>query len=139
MKVLLDTNIIVDVALDRQPYFRDSEGVLRLAEESRIEGYISASTLSDLYYIIRKGRGREWTLDFLQQLITFCSIATVDDAVIRMALGLDFRDFEDAIQYSVAVINHLEAIATRNPDDFTRVSLPIFTPDRLLQEFAENE
>jgi predicted nucleic acid-binding protein len=57
-RVLLDTNIIVDMALDRQPYFRDSERVLRLVEESRIEGYISASTLSDLDYIIRKGRER---------------------------------------------------------------------------------
>ena len=66
MKVLLDTNIIVDVALERQPYLEDSEQVLLLVEQQQVEGYISASTFSDLYYIIRRGRGREWTLEFLK-------------------------------------------------------------------------
>ena len=69
MKVLLDTNIIVDVALGRQPYFEASEKILLLVEQEQVVGYISASTFSDLYYIIRRGRGREWTLDFLTQIL----------------------------------------------------------------------
>jgi predicted nucleic acid-binding protein len=56
VKILLDTNIILDYALERQPYFRDSEIVLLMAEQGRIEGYISALTFSDLYYIIRKDK-----------------------------------------------------------------------------------
>jgi predicted nucleic acid-binding protein len=139
MKILIDTNIIVDVALERQPFLENSLGVLTLANQKRVEGYISSSAISDIYYIIRKKKGKELTLEFINSILTFCSIATVDDAAIRMALSLDFRDFEDGIQYSVAVINRLEAIVTRNPDDFTRVSLPILTPDRLPRDFQENE
>jgi len=105
VKVLVDTNIIVDDALQRQPFYESSEQTLLLIEQGQVEGYISASTFSDLYYLIRKARGREWTRDYLRQLATFCQIATVDQAVISMALATNFRDFEDAIQYSTAVLN----------------------------------
>lgn len=133
MKVLLDTNVIVDVALERQPYFSDSETVLSLVEQGQIEGYISASTFSDLYYIIRKDKGRNLTLEFLSEIFTFCRVATVDRAAINMALTTNFRDFEDAIQYSSAVVNNLEAIVTRNPQDFPVTTLRILTPQQLIQ------
>ncbi len=82
MTVLLDTNIIVDVALERQPYFEASQQVLLLVEQGQIEGYISASTFGDLYYIIRRSRGREWTIDFINWLVTYCQIPTVNEAVL---------------------------------------------------------
>ncbi len=118
MKVLLDTNIIVDDALEREPFWEASEQVLLLVEQRQVEGYVSASTFGDLYYIIRRGRGRDWTLNYLRRLITFCQVATVDQIAIAMALATNFRDFEDAIQYSTAVVNQLDAIVTRNPQDF---------------------
>jgi predicted nucleic acid-binding protein len=133
VKFLLDTNVIVDVALERQPYFSDSETVLSLVEQGQIEGYISATTFSDLYYIIRKDKGRNLTLEFLSDISTFCRVATVDRAAIDMALTANFRDFEDAIQYSTAVINNLEAIVTRNPQDFPVTTLRILTPQQLIQ------
>ncbi len=85
MKILIDTNIIIDNALEREPFWNASEQVLSLIEKGTIAGYISASTFSDLYYIIRKARGRDWTLTYLKQLITFCQIATVNQAAIIMA------------------------------------------------------
>jgi predicted nucleic acid-binding protein len=136
--VLLDTNIIVDVALERQPYFEASQQVLLLIEQGQIEGYISASTFSDLYYIIRRSRGREWTTDFINWLVTYCQIATVNEAVIRMALTTNFRDFEDAIQYATAVINQLDAIVTRNPQDFPVTTPRILTPNQLIQELTNS-
>ncbi|NJO73562.1 MAG: PIN domain-containing protein [Leptolyngbyaceae cyanobacterium RM1_406_9] len=136
MKVLIDTNILVDVALDRDPFFDQSEQIVRLVEQKQIEGYISASTFSDLYYVIRRVKGRDWTLQFLQQMSAICQIATVDEAVISMALTLNFRDFEDAIQYSTAVVNQLDAIATRNPQDFAEAALQIMAPDSLIQTLS---
>ena len=138
MTVLLDTNIIVDVALDRQPHFEASQQVLLLVEQGQIEGYISASTFGDLYYIIRRSRGREWTTDFIDWLVTYCQIATVNEAVIRMALTSNFRDFEDAIQYATAVINQLDAIVTRNPQDFSVTTPRILTPNQLIQELMNS-
>lgn len=133
MKVLLDTNVIVDVALERQPYFGDSEAVLLFAEQGQVEGYISASTFSDLYYIIRREKGRDLTLEFLREISSFCQVATVDQTAIAMALTANFRDFEDAIQYSTAVVNQLDAIVTRNPQDFPVTTPRIMTPEQLIQ------
>ncbi|MDZ8070028.1 MAG: PIN domain-containing protein [Nostoc sp. DedQUE08] len=136
MKILLDTNIIVDDALEREPFLEASEQVLVLVEQGQVEGYISASTFSDLYYIIRRARGREWTLTYLRQLVNFCQVAIVDSTTINMALNLNFRDFEDAIQYSSAVLNHLDAIITRNPRDFPVATPRIITPEELIQELT---
>ncbi|MEH2130641.1 MAG: PIN domain-containing protein [Nostoc sp.] len=138
MKVLLDTNIIVDIALERQPYITNSETVLAFVEQGQIEGYISAPTISDLYYLIRKQKGRDLTIDFLRQIITFCQIATVNKTAIRMALTANFRDFEDAIQYSTAVLNQLDAIITRNPQDFPVITPRILTPEQLIQELTNS-
>ena len=138
MKVLLDTNIIVDIALERQPYITNSETVLAFVEQEQIEGYISASTISDLYYLIRKQKGRDLTIEFLRQIITFCQIATVNQTAITMALTANFRDFEDAIQYSTAVLNQLDAIITRNPQDFPVITPRILTPEQLIQELTNS-
>lgn len=135
VKVLLDTNIIIDLALERQPHFEASEQILSLVEQGQIEGYISASTFGDLYYVIRKDKGRESTLYFLRRIATFCQVATVNQAAVSMALTANFRDFEDAIQHSTAVINQLDAIVTRNPRDFKVTTPRILTPTQLIQEF----
>ncbi len=138
MKILIDTNVIVDVALEREPYLVDSEQVLLFVEQDEVEGYISASTFSDLYYIIRRQKSREWTFDFLSRLFTYCEIATVNEAAIRMALTANFRDLEDAIQYATAAVNELEAIVTRNPDDFPVTTPRIMTPNQLIQELTNS-
>ncbi|MBN3873425.1 PIN domain-containing protein [Nostoc sp. JL33] len=138
MKVLLDTNIIIDIALERQPFFTNSETVLLFVEQGQIEGYISASTISDLYYLIRKQKGRDLAIEFLQEIATFCRIATVNQAVITMAFTTNFKDFEDAIQYSTAVVNQLDAIITRNPQDFPVVAPRILTPDQLIEELTNS-
>ncbi len=138
MKVLIDTNVIVDVALEREPFYAESDRILTFVEEGQIQGYVSASTFSDLYYIIRRDKGRDWTLEFLRQLATFCQVATVDNSVISIALTCNFKDFEDAIQYSTAVINLIDAIVTRNPRDFPVNTPRIVTPNQLILELTDS-
>ncbi|MBD2601830.1 MULTISPECIES: type II toxin-antitoxin system VapC family toxin [Microcystis] len=138
MKILIDTNIIIDNDLEREPFWNASEQVLSLIEKGTIAGYIAASTFSDLYYIIRKARGRDWTLTYLKQLITFCQIATVNQAAIIMAFTTNFQDFEDSIQYSTSVVNKLDAIITRNPQDFPIVTPRIITPEQLIAELTNS-
>ena len=137
MKVLIDTNIIVDLALERQPFYPESVQVISRVYQKRISGYLSASTISDIYYIIRKQKGRELTLDFLRRIRTLCQVATVNDAAIDIALNADrFRDFEDAIQYGTAIANQLNAIVTRNPQDFPVANPRIITPSQLIEELG---
>jgi predicted nucleic acid-binding protein len=137
MKVLLDTNIVIDYALERQPFWQNSEQIFLHLQQGRFIGYISASTVSDLYYIIRKQRGHSWTINFLERLVKFCSVPTIDHSVILMAFAANFSDFEDAIQYSTAVTSQMDAIVTRNPSDFANATeLQIFTPEQLIQSIA---
>ena len=135
MKVLLDTNVILDFALERQPWFVDSEEIIYLAEQKQITAYISASTISDIYYIIRKIKGKELALDFLKNIISICQVANVDSRIISMALNMNFKDFEDAIQYSSAVINQLDIIVTRNIKDFLFSQPKILTPSQFLENY----
>jgi len=136
VKVLIDTNIILDVALARNPFYPESLQVVSLVYEKRIEGYISASTISDVYYVLRKQIGRGLALDFLRRIRTICQIATVNDAAIVIAMKANFSDFEDAIQYGTAVVNQLDAIGTRNYLDFPVVTPRIITPSDLIQEIT---
>jgi predicted nucleic acid-binding protein len=137
VKVLLDTNIIVDIALERQPFFSNSEAILSFVELEQIEGYISASSFGDLYYIIRREKGRDLTTEFLRHIASLCQIATVDSTVINMALNSNFKDFEDDIQYSTAVQNNLGAIVTRNPRDYPVTTPRILTPEQLIQDLTQ--
>jgi len=137
MKALIDTNIFLDVALQRQLFLAESDQILSLVESERITGYISASTIGDFYYVARRGIGRTASLSFLESVLTFCRIATVDKDVIDNALELateaDFKDFEDAILNCTAIVNSLDTIVTRNVKDFAQSSLQILTPGQLVQ------
>jgi predicted nucleic acid-binding protein len=138
VKALLDTNVIIDYALEREPFWPTSEQVFLLIEAQRLVGYVSASTFGDLYYIIRKQRGHDWTLDFLTRLAQFCQVATVNQTIITAALTAQFKDFEDAIQYAAALDSQVDVIVTRNAKDFVVTTPRVMTPDRLIQEFVGN-
>ncbi|MEB3339979.1 PIN domain-containing protein [Okeania sp.] len=135
MKILIDTNIILDVALERQPFYLESIQVISFVYQKQIEGYISASSVSELYDIISKEKGRNLTVDFFRRIGTFCQMATVNDVVIDLALNTNFPNFEDAIKYSTALINQLDVIVTRNTQNFPVVNPQIMTPDLLIQQF----
>lgn len=133
MKVLVDTNVIIDTALQRQPFADASTRVLFLSQTKRFDGYVSASTISDIHYILRKQIGYSTALDFLRRLVTICDVANVDRNVIETALVSDFSDFEDAIQNCTATVAGIDAIVTRNTKDFTQSDLQILTPEQLIQ------
>lgn len=138
LKVLIDTNIVLDVALERSPFFSTSLSVFTLANNKRISAFISASTVSDLYYIIRKIKGHEATITFLRIIINLFKIATVDQDIIQASLNLGFKDFEDAIQYQVAINNQFDAIVTRNAKDFPSGIINILTPQILIAEVDQS-
>lgn len=138
-QILVDTNVIVDVALKRQPFFAASAQVLATAEAGLIEAFISGSTVSDIYYIVSKIKGKELAIDFLRRIFVFCHVAAVDKTVIESALASSFKDFEDAIQEYAAVESQLDAIVTRNPKDFAQSSLSVLTPEQLLERLVAGE
>jgi predicted nucleic acid-binding protein len=136
VKVLLDTNVLLDAALERHPFFLQSDEILLQAETEAFEAFISASTFSDLYYIIRKQKGHTPAFEFVHRAAQIYQIATVDTEVISLALRLEFSDFEDAIQCATASVNQLDAIVTRDIQGFARSPIQIFTPSTFIQSLT---
>jgi predicted nucleic acid-binding protein len=133
IKTLLDTNIILDIALLREPYFKSASGIFEKIDDRRIAGYITATTVTDIYYIVRKKLGRDKAIDFINNLLTVLDIIGVDKLVVLSAINSPFKDFEDGIQHFCAVLNELDFIITRNKDDFKESVLPVFTPEEFLE------
>ena len=132
MKILVDANVALDVLLERQPFFDSSVKVLGLSKGG-IELFISASSITDIYYIIRKKLGSKIAISLLQALLANVEVAAVTSSEIRRALDLDWDDFEDAVQYSAGERLAVDYIITRNISDFTFALIPILNPDELLE------
>ena len=136
-RVLLDTNIILDFALKRENFFENSKQILDLAYNKLIIAYISATTVTNIYYIAKKQKGREETIQFISSMLEFLEIATVDKRVVLGALELDFKDFEDAIQDCSATNFNIPIIITRNEADFKNSKLQIYTPEQFLRKLLK--
>lgn len=135
MKLLIDTNIVLDVLLKREPFYNNAIGVMNLAQYSNIQEYVSASAITDIYYIAyRQIKDKKLVGELLGRLLKIVSVAAVSEKEIRKALELGWNDFEDAVQYSVAVLSEMEGIVTRNPKDYKEADIDIWLPEKLLQE-----
>ncbi|MBO6219221.1 MAG: PIN domain-containing protein [Treponema sp.] len=134
MKVLIDTNIILDVCFERAEFQDYSTQIFSLIEQKKLAGCISASSVTDIYYLARKQfRDTEkalWTIKRLSQLF---KILKADEKSIRYAVDLHWSDFEDSVQYSVAKQSHVKAIITRNTKDYSQSQIPVYTPAEFLK------
>ena len=135
-KVLFDTNIILDVALKRDPYFESAMQLFNLIDHNIISASITASTITDIYYISKKEKGHAIAIQFISNIIEIVDVLRIDKSVIENALIVNFKDFEDAIQVSSAEMNDLNAIITRNKKDFESAQVSIYTPDEFLGQFS---
>ena len=132
--VLFDTNIILDIALKREPHVDHATRLLSLIDRKEIIGYVTATTITDIYYIAKKERGHESTLAFISDLIEVVSVVGVDRNAIVKALHSEVKDFEDAVQVSVAESAEIEYVITRNTKDFAASSLEISNPVSFLEK-----
>ena len=133
MKLLIDTNVVLDVLLKREPFFKAAAEVLNLAQRSDVREYVSASAITDIYYIARRQmKDHAAVKDLLKRLLMVVSVAAVSEQEIQNALGLAWTDFEDSVQYSVALLNEMDGIVTRNPADYQGSNIPIWLPGQLL-------
>jgi predicted nucleic acid-binding protein len=134
-RVLLDTNIILDIALERREFFDKSREIMLLIQQDKISAYISATTTTDIYYVLKKSKGHQITIEFLSSLFELVDIADVSSRVIMNALNSELTDFEDAVQIESAKQNGIGIIITRNKADFVKSDISIFTPDEFFRKF----
>jgi len=136
MRVLIDTNVVLDLLLDRPEFVDDAAGVWEANEQGRLDAYISAITPVNVFYIARKLKGAEKARQAVVELMTAIRICPVDQIALKNALSLPLIDYEDAVQLASATASQLDAIVTRNTEDFKNVSLPVLTPKEILAQIA---
>ena len=140
MKLLIDTNVVLDVLLRREPFFKTAAEILNLTQRDDVREYVSASAITDIYYIANKQmKDRDAVRDLLKQLLMVVSVAAVSEREIQNALDLAWGDFEDSVQYSVALLNEMDGIVTRNPGDYQEANMRIWLPEQALELFANGE
>jgi len=132
MKVLLDTNIIVDILSKREGY-EDSLQVLRSCEIKKIDGYVSTTTVTDVMYILRRHLPPEKLREAVQTLLITVGVSGVQKADITRAFSSVMKDFEDAVQASCAKRIKAEYIVTRNLRDFEESPVQAVSPADLLK------
>ena len=133
MNILFDTNVILDVMLDRTPFSEPASQLLSLVERGEIFGLICATTVTTIHYLSTKILGKNKSQLQIKELITLFEIASVNRTVIEDALKSKFSDFEDAVIYQSANHAGAEAIVTRDPKGFKQSKLPVYSPVELMK------
>lgn len=131
-RVLIDFNIILEALQQRQPYYEFSARLLASAENQTIEGWISAHSVTTLFYLIAKDTSVDLAQGVLTQLLSFLQVASVTHETIEQALNLPYRDFEDAVQIITAIQSRADYLVTRNPQDYKLPVIPVVQPVELL-------
>ena len=137
MIALIDTNVVLNILLKQPAFYSGSKAIFDLAEIGQITGYISASAITDIFYIARKELGKESTREAIKHLLTVFQPATVTDQHIYQALELEWNDFEDSVQFIVGEGLSADYIITRNVHDFSLSSITAVTPEQFIQTITE--
>ncbi len=134
--ILLDTDVLVDVALDRGDHADSAAQLLDLVENGDVRAAVAWHSMSNLYYLVAPAHGGVRTRDFIVQLISFVDVAKTGTEAMRYAAGLPLADFEDAMQVAAARACGARWIVTRNLRDYTRSPIPAVSPSQALTELA---
>ncbi|MCL1932419.1 MAG: PIN domain-containing protein [Candidatus Azobacteroides sp.] len=134
MRILLDTDVILDFFFDRKPYSEYAAKILSLGEANRIEIYITPIIIGNVYYLLRKTAPHIQVITQLRLLMSIINVLTVSKETILQAMNSSFKDFEDALQnYSAESDKTIKVIVTRNVKDYKGSTLSVQTPDTFLK------
>ena len=133
MKVFIDTNLVLDVLAEKKPFYETSARIWELVEKRDLTGYLSATTITDVFYILRKQLGSERAYDTVNKIMMVFDITSVSQADIKKALNLGFKDFEDALQVVCAKKTGAKYLITRNKEDFQEAQgIEVVDPEAFL-------
>lgn len=133
---MFDTNVLLDVLAKREPFLEDSKAVWAAHDEKRIDGYIAATSLTNLFYIVRRQTDPNQAWASVQKVLGSFAICEVNKTILEYALTLSGSDFEDNVQIACAYAYQLGGIETRDEAGFAGSKIPVFKPGALLAELA---
>ena len=134
MIILLDTDVLIDIALNRTPHVESSTKLLEALESRHGKGFVAWHSLSNFYYLVSPTKGAYQTRDYLADLTRFIDIAPATREGFHSACQLPMKDFEDAMQVAAAMACGAEVIATRNIRDYARAPIRVAAPVTLIKE-----
>ena len=135
MQVLIGTNVLLDFLLEREPFQQDAAKLFEAIESGQIIGHITATTLTDIFYIARKHtHSLELTREAVSNALDTMNICSVNRSVLESAFASGLTDFEDAVQIYSAIAQSLDAIATRDAKGFVSSSIPVYAVQELLEK-----
>ncbi|MCZ6672304.1 MAG: PIN domain-containing protein [Verrucomicrobia bacterium] len=128
---MLDTNVILDVWLAREPYWRDAAQLVGSIERKEMEGFVCPTTITTLHYLGKKVLGEDRIRKLLANLLKIFQVGDISSQVFEQALESKIHDFEDAVIEAVSVGSGVDVIATRNTKDFKKSKIPAREPIQL--------
>jgi predicted nucleic acid-binding protein len=139
-KLFVDSDVVIDFFTDREPHANPASELFELNEQGNIKLYLSAVSINNIYYIVRRFLGHKKTLEVIETLTEMTEIVGTTKKEIIQALKNNFTDYEDSVQYSSALtIKDLDVILTRNIKDYRNSSIAVMTPSNFLKMIEKNE
>jgi len=136
-KLFLDTNVVIDLLGEREPFYNSAAKIATLADKTKAKLFVSALTYSTVFYILSKFEGTEEVKDKLRKFKVIAETSDLTDKIINKGLSSKFTDFEDALQYHCAIKMDCNILITRNEKDFKESEIPVMTPDEYLTSLTE--
>lgn len=132
-KVFVDTDIILDLLSQREPFYSHSAYLFSDADNNKIQIFVSSLSFSNLNYLLSKQYNSIQARKILLKFKTLVTVLAVSDKVVELALSSDFKDFEDGLQYFTAIENNLKILLTRNLKDYKTAEIAILTAAQFLK------
>ncbi|MCL2743144.1 MAG: PIN domain-containing protein [Planctomycetaceae bacterium] len=134
IRVLIDTNILLDVLLNRKEFLEVSSAVIKLLLERKYRGFVAATTLTNMYYIVRRTTGKtDDAMRVVDKTLQWCEVAPVNRRVLDIARFSGIHDFEDAVQAAAAHDCHIDIVVTRDKTGFLDSGLNVYSPEEFLE------
>ena len=132
-KILIDTNIVIDLLAQREPFYKSAAQLFSLADKQKLELSISSLTFANTNYVLSRLKSTQEALEILRRFRVLIKILQLNDKLIDLALNdNNFKDFEDGLQYYTAIENDQDIIITRDLKDFKESKIPVMTADEYL-------
>ncbi len=135
MKILLDTNIVLDLLLEREPFCNEAKKIFTMIESNKISGFLCATTITTIYYLISKNLDKSKADNIINKLLQLFHIADVNKNILIQSLKNNGQDFEDSVIYTSAEYFNVDVIITRDKKGFKNSNIKILKPSNFLEEY----
>jgi predicted nucleic acid-binding protein len=138
-KILVDTNIVLDLLAKREPFYDSAAALFTLADKNKVRLAISSLSVANTIYVLSRNKSAKEAREILRRFKVLVRVLNLNDKIIDLALADgSFKDFKDGLQYYSAIENNLELILTRNPKDFKSSKLPVMSADEFISFYKRN-